>query len=386
MQRIKLLFVITKLELGGAQKQLLSVIAHLDKERFHIFLFVAQEGLLLSEALSIKGITIIKSRCLVRAINPIKDLLALIEIYCFIKKNNIEVIHTHSSKAGILGRLAARLAKAKVVIHTVHGWSFNDYQPALVRRIFIWFERFSARFTHKIIVVSHYDKQKGLNNRIGKEDKYELIRYGIDYKDFSNKEKNSRQELGIKPDDLAVGMVACFKPQKSPTDFIRLAFLVKKSLPKVKFILVGDGILRKRIEKLICKLDLKEQVFLAGWRKDIPGILSAVDVFVLTSLWEGLPIVVLEALASSKPVVATHTGGIQEIGIEGRAGFLIPPRNMVLMSEKLVILLKDEELRKQMGLEARESLDSNFNLENMVNTTKTLYENLINNNSSAYAN
>ncbi|MCX5702766.1 MAG: glycosyltransferase, partial [Candidatus Omnitrophica bacterium] len=129
--------MVTKLELGGAQKQLLSLIAHLNKERFHLFLFVAQEGLLLSEALSIKGITIIKSRCLERAINPIKDLLALIEIYWFIKKNNIEVVHTHSSKAGILGRLAARLARIKVIIHTVHGWSFNDCQPALVRRFFI---------------------------------------------------------------------------------------------------------------------------------------------------------------------------------------------------------------------------------------------------------
>jgi glycosyltransferase involved in cell wall biosynthesis len=385
MQRIKLLFVITKLELGGAQKQLLSLIAHLGKERFQIFLFVGQEGLLLSEALSIKGVTIIKSRCLERAINPIKDLLALIEIYCFVKKNNIEIIHTHSSKAGILGRLAARLAKTKVVIHTVHGWSFNDYQPALVRGIFIWLERFSARYTHKIIVVSHYDKQKGLNNRIGEEDKYRLIRYGIDYKDFSNSGKNARQGLGIKPDDLAVGMIACFKPQKSPMDFIRLAFLVKKSLPEVKFILVGDGVLRKRIERLIGKLNLKREVVLTGWRKDISGILSAIDVFVLTSLWEGLPITVLEALASSKPVVATHTGGIREIVVEGKTGFLVPPGNMELMSEQLIVLLKNEKLRKQIGLEARKSLDSNFKLENMVNATCALYENLLNNN-SIYAN
>ncbi|MCX5702388.1 MAG: glycosyltransferase family 4 protein [Candidatus Omnitrophica bacterium] len=386
MHRIKLLFVVTKLELGGAQKQLLSLIAHLNKERFHIFLFVAQEGLLLSEALSIKGITIIKSRCLERAINPIKDLLVFIEVYWVIKKNNIEIVHTHSSKAGILGRLAARLAKVGIIIHTVHGWSFNDYQPALVRGFFIWLERFSARFTHKIIVVSHYDKQKGLNNRIGKEDRYELIRYGIDYKEFSERKQNIRQELGINTRDLVVAMVACFKPQKSPMDFIKLSFLVKKSLPNVKFVLVGDGILREEIEKLICKLNLEGQVFLTGWRRDIPRILSAIDAFVLTSLWEGLPITVLEAMASSKPVVATHTGGIQEIVVEGKTGFLVSPRNMELMSEQLIILLKNEELRRQMGQRAIESLDFNFSLENMVNSTKTLYETVVSQNSSLYAN
>jgi len=386
MQRIKLLFLVTKLELGGAQKQLLSLIAHLNKERFHIFLFVAQEGLLLSEALSIKGITIIKSRGLGRAINPIKDLLALSEIYWFIKKNNIEVVHTHSSKAGILGRLAAGLAKTKVIIHTVHGWSFNDYQPALVKILFIWLERFSARFTHKIIVVSHYDKQKGLNNRIGKEDRYELIRYGINYKEFSEREQNIRQELGINTRDLVVAMVACFKPQKSPMDFIKLAFLVRETLANVKFVLVGDGILREEIEKLICKLNLEGQVFLTGWRRDIPRILSAIDAFALTSLWEGLPITVLEAMASSKPVVATNTGGIQEIVVEGKTGFLVPPRNMELMSEQLIILLKNEELRRQMGQRAIESLDFNFSLENMVNSTKTLYETVISKNSSLYDN
>jgi len=181
-------------------------------------------------------------------------------------------------------------------------------------------------------------------------------------------------------------MVACFKPQKSPMDFIKLAFLVKKTLANVKFVLVGDGILREEIEKLICKLNLEGQVFLTGWRRDIPRILSAIDAFVLTSLWEGLPITVLEAMASSKPVVATHTGGIQEIVVEGKTGFLIPPRNMELMSEKLIILLKNEELRRQMGQRAIKSLGFNFSLTNMVNSTKTLYETLISQNSSLYAN
>lgn len=377
MQKINLFYGITKLELGGAQKQLLSLIKKLDKEKYNIFLFTAKDGLLLKEALSIKTLKIKRSKFLDRPINPLKDILALIEIYWFIKKNKIEIVHTHSSKAGILGRWAARLAKVKIILHTVHGWSFNDYQPRLVRMLFIYLERLTAQFTHRLIVVSNYDKQKGLNNRIGKEKKYSLIRYGIDYTEFSIKDKNIRKELGIDTSDFVVGMVSCFKPQKSPLDFIRLSFLVKEVLPNLRFLLVGDGILRKKIERLIYKFNLQNQVILTGWRKDIPRILSAIDIFVLTSLWEGLPISVLEAMASFKPVVATNTGGIREVIIEGKTGFLVEPGNIKEMSVRLVSLLKDEALRKKIGEDAKDFLSSDFTLENMVKNTENLYKDLI---------
>jgi glycosyltransferase involved in cell wall biosynthesis len=369
--------VITKLELGGAQKQLLSLITRLDKERFNIFLFTAQDGLLIKEASSITGLTIKKSRYLERPINPLKDLLALIEIYKFIKKNNIDIVHTHSSKAGILGRFVARLAKVKFIIHTVHGWSFNDYQPLFMRSVFIGLERLSARFTHKLIVVSYYDRKKGLKNRIAREDKYRLIRYGIEYTEFISGDQKIKEEFGINSTDLIVGMISCFKPQKSPQDFIKLSFLVNRILPNVKFLLVGDGILRNQVKKLINKFQLQNKVILTGWRRDIPRILSAIDVFVLTSLWEGLPISVLEAIAFSKPVVATNTGGIEEIVVEGKNGFLVQPRDIKSLSERLTVLLRNESLRKDMGQNAKGLFDFNFSVENMVQNNQDLYENLI---------
>ncbi|MDD4893961.1 MAG: glycosyltransferase, partial [Candidatus Omnitrophica bacterium] len=262
--------MITKLELGGAQNQVLSLIKHLDQSKFRLFLFTAQDGLLIPEAEAIKGLTLRKSRCLERPINPLRDFLALIAIYRFIKKNNIRIVHTHSSKAGILGRMAAKLAKVGVIIHTVHGWSFNDYQPGLVRWFYIWLERIIAQFTDSIIVVSSHDKQQGIANRIGADNKYSIIHYGIDYAQFSVKGQGIREELGISASDLMVCMVSCFKPQKSPQDFIRLASLINESFPNAKFILVGDGILREKIERLIHKLNLQGQVILTGWRRDIP--------------------------------------------------------------------------------------------------------------------
>lgn len=377
MKKINLLYVITKLELGGAQKQLLNLIDNLDREKFNLFLITAKDGLLLKEALSLNGLIVKKSKWLERSINPLKDLLALIEIYRFIKRNKIKIIHTHSSKAGILGRFAAKLAKVKVIIHTVHGWSFNDYQPSLLKIFFIWLERITAKFTDKLIVVSNYDKQKGLIHYIGKENKYHLIYYGINYLEFNIKNQNIRKELGINAGDLVVGMVSCFKPQKSPLDFIRLAFLVNQILPDVKFLLVGDGILHKHIERLINRFNLQKQVILTSWRKDISRILTGIDIFVLTSLWEGLPISVLEAMASCKPVIATDTGGIREVIIEGKTGFLVQPQDIKKMSVKLITLLKNENLRKQIGQNARDYLSFNFYLKDMIENNQNLYGNLI---------
>jgi len=398
--------IITKLELGGAQKQLLSLITHLDKKRYNSSLITAQDGLLIKDALLIKDLRLKKSRFLQRSINPLKDFLALYEIYRFIKRNKVDIVHTHSSKAGILGRWAARLSRinpargrtsngVKIVVHTVHGWSFNEYQNCLWRKIIIWLEKFTARITDKLIVVSYHDLQKGLDNHIGYRDKYKLIRYGIDYEEFTSLDKNTRQdktnyltrfskeeaglreELGIDIYDLVVGMVSCFKPQKSPQDFIKLAFLVNKVIPRAKFLLVGDGVLRKEIERLISKFDLGQRVILTSWRQDIPRTLSAIDVFVLTSLWEGLPISVLEAMAASRPVVVTNTGGVAEIILEGRTGFLVSPGETKKMADKLNALLKDENLRRQIGQNAKGSLDPNFTLENMVRNTEDLYQVLI---------
>jgi glycosyltransferase involved in cell wall biosynthesis len=377
MGKINLLYVITKLELGGAQKQLLSLISHLDRQKFSPFLFTAQGGLLLTEALSIKDLNLKHSKCLERSISPIKDLLALFEIYRFIKKNNIQVVHTHSSKAGILGRLAARLARVRLIIHTVHGWSFNDYQPELLRYILIWLERLTARFSDKLIVSNYPDKQKGLSNRIGSDEQYVIIRYGLNYADFLQKDPKIKEELGINNGDLVVGMVSCLKPQKSPLDFIKLAFMVNQILPKVKFILVGDGILRRRAEQLIEKLNIKGCSTLAGWRRDVHRILSAIDVFVLTSLWEGLPISALEAMAASKPVVATNTGGVQDVVTEGKTGFLVPPKDIRLMSERIVALLQDEGLRRQIGENAKNNLGREFSLAGMVKDTQDLYYSLL---------
>ncbi|MDD5154967.1 MAG: glycosyltransferase family 4 protein [Candidatus Omnitrophica bacterium] len=389
MRKINLLYVITKLELGGAQKQLLSLISRIDKEKFNVSLFTAHEGILVQEASAIADLTLAKSRYLERAVNPVKDFLALVEIFVFIKRKKIDIVHTHSSKAGVLGRLAARFARTRIILHTVHGWSFNDCQPALKKNFFICLERLIADFTDKLIVVSRSDMYRGLKLGIGSDKKYTLIRYGIDEPGSPPGEGNIKEELGISPDDRVVAMVACLKPQKSPQDFIRAASLTVREFPGVKFILAGDGILRRCTEDLLNKLNLKGKVILLGWRRDIPRILSIADVLVLTSLWEGLPIAALEGMSCGKPVIATDTGGIAEVIRDGETGFLVKPRDAKTISERLTALLRDEKLRKAIGQKAKVSLGADFSTGNMCNMTQNLYEALIirqNYKDSAYVN
>jgi len=380
MARTNLLFIVTKLELGGAQKQLLSLIQCLKETReFNIFLFTSKEGLLLKDALKIESLTLRKSSCLVRAINPFKDLMAVFEIYRFIKKNNIKIVHTHSSKAGILGRFAAKLAGAKCVIHTVHGWPFHGYQPWFCRGLYLHLEKQSARFTDKIVVVSQADQEMGLRHSVGKGNQYQLIRYGIDPSFFEKQvaERKLRAEFAISAEDLLVTNISCFKPQKSPLDFIRVANMVLKTLPEVKFLLIGDGKLRLGIEKLIGKLNLEGKIILAGWRRDIPEILSETDVLVLTSLWEGLPISVLEALASGCPVVTTDTGGIRDVIQDGKNGFLVQPKEIAKMAEKLTLLLQNDALRKSMSAFSRKSLQDGFYFRDSCKHYQQLYKNFI---------
>lgn len=377
MQRINILFIVTKLELGGAQKQLLELIRNLDKEKFRPFLFTASDGLLVLEAEEIYGLTIEKSRSLERPINPWKDLLACLEMYSYIKRNYISIVHTHSSKAGILGRVAARLAGAKIVLHTVHGWPFHDYQSAISRKAFIGLEKLAGKFSDRIIVVSRHDLEKGITSGIAGAQKYQLIRYGIDFAEFKRRSVGFKDEFGIAPDEAVVTNISCFKPQKSCLDFVKLVALVSKLNAKTKFILVGDGPMRSDIEKLKNKLVLGGRLILTGWRRDIPEILSITDCLVSTSFWEGLPIVVLEAMVCGCPVVVTDTGGVREVVSDGETGFFVPCGDMEQMSLKVASLLQDEGLKRKINQRAKDSLGDDFSLSRMLKSHQELYENLI---------
>ncbi len=371
MRKVNLLLVVTKLELGGAQRNALDIVSGLDRARYNVFLFTARDGLLMQEALAVPGLTVKRSRFLDRPVNPLKDLLALVELWAYILRHKIEIVHTHSSKAGILGRLAATLAGRRGVCHTVHGWSFNDRQPAPVRAACVAAERLAGLFTRRLIVVSRHDREEGVARGIGMPRAYALVPYGIRRELF--RARGGRETKGSDP---VIGTVACLKPQKSPQDFIRLASLVRKDFPRARFIISGDGALRQRVERMVRERGLEGNVVLAGWSRDIPAFLRSLDVFCLTSLWEGLPISVIEAMTAGVPVVCTDTGGVRDLIADGSNGYIVPRGDMEAMASAVRRLLRDRGLRDEISRRATE-LPPDFDVDVMVRRTEAIYRELL---------
>jgi len=377
LRKLNILHIITKLELGGAQKSTLHTVDLLNKDRYNLSLISSNAGILIPEARSIPQIDLSLLPTLKRAVDPLKDFFALVGLIRLINNKKFDIVHTHSSKAGILGRWAARLAGVPVVLHTIHGWGFHQWQHPLTRKFFIFLERITAKITDQLIAISQSDIKKGLAAGIGAADKYTLVGYGIPLREFADCQadiKKKKEELGIKTDSPVVGMVACFKPQKAPGDFLKVAALIKKDFPETKFLMVGDGVLRRKLEGLRKKFALEKDVIFTGWRRDIPQILSILDVFALTSLWEGSPIVLLEAMASAVPIVATSAGGAQEIIRNGINGFLVSPGNIRTMTQRVATLLGNKVLARKMGQEGRRLLDTSFEVEHMVKQVDRLYQ------------
>ncbi|HEX9756675.1 MAG TPA: glycosyltransferase family 4 protein [Nitrospiria bacterium] len=382
MKKGALVFVVTKLELGGAQKMALSLLRGMREKGVDLYLITGTGGILEPEAQDIPGLTIFFVSDLVRPINPIKDFLAFCHIYWFIRRikkglfplSQI-IVHTHSSKAGILGRWAAFFAGVSLIFHTYHGFGFHDRQNIFLRKCLVFVEKLTSLITDRIIGVSHANIQKGETLGILKPEKTLLVHYGIDLSAFKRNGHSSfnlKSGLGFPPDAPLVGMIACFKPQKAPLDFVRMAQMVQREIPQCLFVMIGDGVLRPIIEKTIRDLGLKDKIFLLGWREDIPDLFGIMDIFVLTSLWEGMPICLLEASASGIPIVATHVDGTPEVVQNGGNGFLVSPRDVAGMSRFVIQLLKDQPGAKKMGKKGQQIVKS-FEINRMVQTHQNLY-------------
>lgn len=379
--RRRTVHVITRLELGGAQQNTLYCTAHHDRQRFAPELVAGAGGLLDDEARQIADARVQIVPWLKHALSPWWDLVALFRLRAYFKERRIELVHTHSSKAGVVGRLAAWLAGVPAIVHTVHGWSFNPTQPPLLRRLYALLERSIAPLTDRLIVVSARDAKKGLAHRIGTPPKYVVLRSGIDIEQFAHPTRDReevRRELGAGPGEIVVGTICCLKPQKAPLDFVRAAAAAHRENPALRFFIAGDGALRDELREEIRRLGVEDAVRPLGWRRDIVDLLHAMDVFLLSSLFEGLPRVVLQAMAAGVPVVATEVDGTPEIVRHGRSGLLVPPGRPDVAARRLLDLAADPLLRSRLAEEARRRLTADFDIRRMVSNLDDLYHDLLN--------
>lgn len=384
MRKLKVAHIITMLELGGAQGNTLYTVRHLDRTKFDVLLICGKGGILDEEARSIKDIKLYFVPTLIRHINPLYDILAFFHLFFILLKERPTIVHTHSSKAGILGRLSAWLSRRPLILHTFHGFGFNPYQRPFVRRTFILAEKLAAVVTTKFIAVSKDNIYTAVKLGIKSEKDYILIRSGIEMEKFMNVAvdvNEYRRALEIDDDDKVVVTVGPFKKQKNLGDYIEVASIVSSRMRnvKLKFLLIGDGVLREMLEKKVKLLNLEEVVKFLSWRRDVPQIFKLSTLFVLTSLWEGLPRAAVEALVSGLPVVAYDVDGLRDIIINGVNGYRVKVRDKEALAEKIVELLTDKNKYMEMCENAKRSINyEEFDIRSMVRQQEKLYLQLVN--------
>jgi len=306
-------------------------------------------------------------------------LMALFELIWLMKRQRYDIVHTHNSKAGFIGRLAAKISKVPIIVHTIHGFAFHEFEKPPRQKLFILLERFAAGFTDKLIIVSEPLKHWGLRLRIGRADKYITIYDGIEINRFKQDfdVKKRKQEFSIKSDGLVVGIVSKLWEGKGHRCILQAAQHVITKVRNVKFMFVGEGYLRKELEALTQQLGLSDYVIFTGFRTDIPEITAIFDIAILASFFEGLGRVLLEAMALSKPVIATRVGGIVDVVEDGKTGILIPPGDSTALAKAMIILLENGDLRIMMGRAGRAKIDSKFSAQTMVSQIKDVYEELL---------
>jgi glycosyltransferase involved in cell wall biosynthesis len=374
--KAKVIHVITKLELGGAQKVTLMTLERLPRESYNVGLVSGPEGLLVEWANRIPDLSRTWLPSLIREVRPVQDGKAFFSLWKLFRKERPQVVHTHSSKAGILGRWAAWLAGVPFIFHTAHGFGFNDFQRPAVRNFYIWLERATTRITTKLVVVSYANAEKGEKMGAFKRNDWILCRDAISVAEFLQPKPRRAmlREWNIPEDKVVVGMVACLKPQKSPVDFVDVAAKVLKEQPNVHFVMAGDGELRAAVEARSRELRIEQNLTLLGWQKekDMPEIYRNLDIVVLTSLWEGLPCVFSEAMAAELPIVATNVDGAREAIVDGESGFLHQPHDIEGMARSVLRLTSDAGLRLEMGRRGRARV-MEFDIGTSVANLETAY-------------
>lgn len=376
-RRLHVCHVITKLELGGAQQNTLYTVSHLDRERFAPSLIAGPGGLLDGEAAAVEGAAFETCRFLGREIRPGVDALALADLVRRLRRLAPDLVHTHSSKAGVLGRLAAALAGVPVIVHSVHGWGFHPFQPEAERRAFVLTERLAAAATTHWIAVSHANRDDGVAHRILEPERCSVIRSGIRLAPFEAAagSRALRAELEVPEGAPLVGMVACLKPQKAPVDFVEVAAAVCRERPDAHFVLAGDGVLRGEVEAAVERHGLGSRFQLLGWRRDPELVIGGLDLMVLTSRHEGLPRVLPEAMAAGRPIVATAVDGSPEAVADGVNGRLHRVGDVAGMARSVAEILGNPELAAAFGRAGRERA-SEWDIDRMVREQEALYHEL----------
>lgn len=344
----------------GVQRVTLDELERLDQIRFDTYIICKEKGPMTVEAKA-KRITCLFNKNLKREISPKSDLLAFWQLYRMFRKHRFDVVHSHSSKTGVIGRLAAKLAGVPLVIHTVHGYAFPAANSMLEKWIFLAMEWLGTKCSDKIICLHEGDNRIAKNILGAKPFQLEILANGVNthkYVPATFSEKfEMRQKLGIDQDAVVIGMVGRLWKQKNPKIFVDTAInLLSNSGQNLHFILVGDGDLKIELENKVQQLGFADNIHFLGWRNDTPHILKALDIFVLPSLWEGMPLAILEAQSCGLPCIVSNIQGNNNLIVDGFDGFLFKLEETEQLYENIKILIDSPEQRVIFGKNAHDKV------------------------------
>lgn len=377
---IRILRIIARLNVGGPAIHVALLTEKLTAPTYESILLSgsisAEEGDMVYYAES-RGVKPIFIDGLGREINPLRDISTIYQLYKLMRELKPDVVHTHTAKAGFVGRVAAWLARVPVIVHTFHGHVFKGYFSPLVTSVFIQIERMTARMSDTVITLT-----EGLRGELA--DEYRIVRrknitvlpLGLDLEHFSKtprKQGHFRQQLNIPASAPLIGIVGRLVPVKNHALFLQAAAHIKQKYADARFILVGDGELRPELEAQIEALGLRENVIITGWTRDVAPIYSDLDVLVISSVNEGTPVTVIEGVSAGVPVVATAVGGLPDLLDQGKLGVLVPSNDVGALSNSILEVIENPPEMTQ----AQALMLDRYGIDRLVKDMDSLYRGLL---------
>ncbi|MBM4038023.1 MAG: glycosyltransferase family 4 protein [Planctomycetes bacterium] len=372
--------------LGGAQENTLLTCRGLhERPDYDVTLVtgpaLGPEGELLTEAEKL-GLRVIVVPEMRRAIHPWRDWVAARKLRRILRDLRPDIVHTHSSKAGILGRYAARAERVPVVVHTIHGLPFHPYERGWKNRLYVWLERKAARWSDKIVCVADAMTEQAVAAGVADRSKFVTVYSGMEAEAFLEcdwQRRAMRHRLGIGEDEFVIGKVARLFELKGYEYVVEAAKRIRNAHPNVRFLFVGDGILRGTLEAQAKRLGVRDWIVFAGLvpASQVPAYLSAMDALVHASLREGLARVLPQALLAGKPVVSFDVDGAREVVIHGETGYLVPPKSVEGLVVSLCEIIENREQAAGMAAKGRELCRERFRWQTMVAQLDTLYRELL---------
>lgn len=379
------LLVVTLFSIGGATETVVSLARGLKDHGFDVAIVsgphVPSEGDMLPAAKGL-GLDVVILPGLVRSIHIWHDLLAFFQLVNIIKKGRFDVVHTHSSKAGVLGRFAAWTAGAPVIVHTIHGVPFHPYMHRLVRQSYILVERLCAKISNALVAVSHRIVQDCLQYGVGRKDQFVVIRSSFKSEQYLNNSSPTdaiRKSLGVAPDEFLIGKISRLSDQKGHAALLQVLPAVFRQHPRTRVVFLGDGEIRDSLMARVQQLSLGDRVIFAGavHPSEIVQYIAAMDLVVHVSLHEGLPRVLPQALALGKPVISYNLDGAPEVIRHGIDGLLVPPLDDAALCGAISTIIEQYPHFSKNCESGRAKISEQFSEARMVADTVVLYRKLL---------